>query len=254
LRERFLPAMHETKPVTAGTKYRRIILKLSGEVLRGGKSGDPIDAATLERTCLQVKEIHDLGVQIGVVIGGGNIFRGLSGEQRGVDRTTGDYMGMLATVINGLALMDCLEKMGVTTRVQSAIPMNQIAEPFIMRRALRHLEKGRVVIFIAGTGNPYFSTDTTAALRASEMRAEIIMKATKVDGIYDKDPKKFPDAVKYEQITFIDALKQRLNVMDSTAFSLCLDNNVPILVFDLNDEHAIRRAVMGEKVGTLVKN
>jgi uridylate kinase len=254
LRERFLRAMHETKPVAAGTKYRRIILKLSGEVLRGGKSGDPIDAATLERTCLQVKEIHDLGVQIGVVIGGGNIFRGLSGEQRGVDRTTGDYMGMLATVINGLALMDCLEKMGVTTRVQSAIPMNQIAEPFIMRRALRHLEKGRVVIFIAGTGNPYFSTDTTAALRASEMRAEIIMKATKVDGIYDKDPKKFPDAVKYEQITFIDALKQRLNVMDSTAFSLCLDNNVPILVFDLNDEHAIRRAVMGEKVGTLVKN
>ena len=246
--------MHEPKPVAAGTKYRRIILKLSGEVLRGGKSGDPIDAATLERTCLQVKEIHDLGVQIGVVIGGGNIFRGLTGEQRGVDRTTGDYMGMLATVINGLALMDCLEKMGVTTRVQSAIPMNQIAEPFIMRRALRHLEKGRVVIFIAGTGNPYFSTDTTAALRASEMRAEIIMKATKVDGIYDKDPKKFPDAVKYEQITFIDALKQRLNVMDSTAFSLCLDNNVPILVFDLNDEHAIRRAVMGEKVGTLVKN
>ena len=193
-------------------------------------------------------------VQIGVVIGGGNIFRGLSGEQRGVDRTTGDYMGMLATVINGLALMDCLEKMGVTTRVQSAIPMNQIAEPFIMRRAVRHMDKGRVVIFVAGTGNPYFSTDTTAALRASEMRADVIMKATKVDGIYDKDPKKFPDAVKYEQITFIDALRQRLNVMDSTAFSLCLDNNVPILVFDLNDEHAIRRAVLGEKVGTLVKN
>jgi uridylate kinase len=246
--------MHETKPATTGVKYRRIILKLSGEVLRGGKTGDPIDAATLERTCLQVKEIHDLGVQIGVVIGGGNIFRGLNGEQRGVDRTTGDYMGMLATVINGLALMDSLEKMGVTTRVQSAIPMNQIAEPFIMRRALRHMEKGRVVIFVAGTGNPYFSTDTTAALRASEMHADIIMKATKVDGIYDKDPKKHPDAVKYEQITFIDALRQRLNVMDSTAFSLCLDNNVPILVFDLNDPHAIRRAVMGEKVGTLVKN
>jgi uridylate kinase len=246
--------MQEPKPVAPGVKYRRVILKLSGEVLRGGKSGDPIDAATLERTCLQVKEIHDLGVQIGVVIGGGNIFRGLSGEQRGVDRTTGDYMGMLATVINGLALMDCLEKMGVNTRVQSAIPMNQIAEPFIMRRAVRHLEKGRVVIFVAGTGNPYFSTDTTAALRASEMRAEVIMKATKVDGIYDKDPKKFPDAVKYDQITFIDALRQRLNVMDSTAFSLCLDNNVPILVFDLNDEHAIRRAVRGEKVGTLVRN
>ena len=184
-----------------------------------------------------------------LVIGGGNIFRGLPGEQRGVDRTTGDYMGMLATVINGLALMDCLEKMGVTMRVQSAIPMNEIAEPFILRRAIRHLEKRRVVIFVAGTGNPYFSTDTTAALRASEMHADIIMKATKVDGIYDKDPKKYPDAVKYEQITFVDALRQRLKVMDSTAFSLCLDNNVPILVFDLDEPHIIRRAVLGEKVG-----
>jgi len=233
-------------------KYKRIVLKLSGEVLRGGKSGDAIDGAILERVCSQVKEIHELGVQIGLVIGGGNIFRGLSGEKRGVDRTTGDYMGMLATVINALALMDCLEKMDVTTRVQSAIPMNQVAEPFIIRRAIRHLEKGRVVIFAAGTGNPYFSTDTTAALRASEMHADIIMKATKVDGIYDKDPKKFPDAVRYENLTFIEALKQRLNVMDSTAFSLCLDNNVPILVFDLNDEHAIRKAVLGDKVGTLV--
>jgi len=246
--------MHAPKKVDPQVKYQRIILKLSGEVLRGGKTGDPIDAATLERTCLQIKEIHSLGVEICVVIGGGNIFRGLNGEKRGVDRTTGDYMGMLATVINGLALMDCLEKMGVTTRVQSAIPMNQIAEPFILRRAIRHLEKGRVVIFVAGTGNPYFSTDTTAALRASEMHANIIMKATKVDGIYDKDPKKFPDAVKYDEITFIDALKQRLTVMDSTAFSLCLDNNVPILVFDLGDEHAIRQAVLGKKVGTLVKN
>jgi uridylate kinase len=245
--------MHATKPGDSGAKYKRIILKLSGEVLRGGKTGDPIDAATLERTCAQIKEIYDLGVQICVVIGGGNIFRGLNGEKRGVDRTTGDYMGMLATVINGLALMDCLEKMGVTTRVQSAIPMNQIAEPFILRRAIRHLEKHRVVIFVAGTGNPYFSTDTTAALRASEMHADILLKATKVDGIYDKDPKKYPDAVKYDEITFIDALKQRLNVMDSTAFSLCLDNNVPILVFDLNDEHAIRRAVTGKKIGTLVR-
>jgi uridylate kinase len=244
--------MHASRPVDPRVKYKRIILKLSGEILRGGKSGDPIDAATLERTCLQVKEIHDLGVEICVVIGGGNIFRGLTGEKRGVDRTTGDYMGMLATVINGLAIMDCLEKMHVTTRVQSAIPMNQIAEPFIMRRAIRHLEKGRVVIFVAGTGNPYFSTDTTAALRASEMHADIIMKATKVDGIYDKDPKKHPDAVKYDEITFIDALKQRLNVMDSTAFSLCLDNHVPILVFDPNEPHAILRAVSGEKVGTLV--
>jgi uridylate kinase len=234
-------------------KYRRIMLKLSGEVLRGGKSGDPIDGGILERVCSQVKEIHDLGVEVCVVIGGGNIFRGLQGEKRGVDRTTGDYMGMLATVINSLALMDCLEKMGVNTRVQSAIPMNQVAEPFILRRAVRHLEKGRVVIFAAGTGNPYFSTDTTAALRASEMHSEIILKATKVDGIYDKDPKKHPDAVKYDEITFLDALKQRLNVMDSTAFSLCLDNNVPILVFDLNDPHAIKKAITGEKVGTLVR-
>ena len=233
-------------------KYKRIVLKLSGEVLRGGKSGDPIDAVTLERVCQQVKEVHELGVQIGLVIGGGNIFRGLPGAQRGVDRTTGDYMGMLATVINALALMDCLEKLGVNTRVQSAIPMNQIAEPFILRRAMRHLEKGRVVIFVAGTGNPYFSTDTTAALRASEMHADIIMKATKVDGIYDKDPKKHADAVKYDQITFIEALRQRLNVMDSTAFSLCLDNNVPILVFNLDAPHAIRKAVSGQKIGTLV--
>jgi uridylate kinase len=163
-------------------------------------------------------------------------------------------MGMLATVINSLALMDCLEKMGVDTRVQSAIPMNQIAEPFIMRRAIRHLEKKRVVIFAAGTGNPYFTTDTTAALRASELHADIIMKATKVDGIYDKDPKKYADAVKYDEITFVDALRQRLNVMDSTAFSLCLDNNVPILVFNLTSEHAIRNAVLGKKIGTLVHN
>ena len=244
--------MNQTSATTTAVKYKRIVLKLSGEVLRGGKSGDPIDGGILERICQQVKVIHELGVQVSLVIGGGNIFRGLAGEKRGVDRTTGDYMGMLATVINSLALMDCLEKMDVTTRVQSAIPMNQLAEPFILRRAQRHLEKGRVVIFAAGTGNPYFSTDTTAALRASELHADIIMKATKVDGIYDKDPKKYPDAVKYDQLTFIDALKQRLNVMDSTAFSLSLDNNVPILVFDLNDENAIRKAVMGEKIGTLV--
>ncbi len=236
------------------TRYKRIVLKLSGEVLRGGKSGDAIDGVTLEKVSTQVKEIHELGVEVGVVIGGGNIFRGLNGAKRGVDRTTGDYMGMLATVINGLALMDCMEKLGVSTRVQSAIPMNQIAEPFILRRAIRHLEKGRVVIFVAGTGNPYFSTDTTAALRASEMHADIILKATKVDGVYDKDPKKYPDAVKFDQLTFIEALKQRINVMDSTAFSLCMDNNVPILVFDLNDEHAIRKAILGEKVGTLVRN
>jgi uridylate kinase len=249
-----LGMMHGPKEPDPQVRYKRIILKLSGEVLRGGKTSDPIDAATLERTCSQIKEIHMLGVQICVVIGGGNVFRGLDGERRGVDRTTGDYMGMLATVINGLGIMDCLERMGVTTRVQSAIPMSQIAEPFILRRAIRHLEKGRVVIFVAGTGNPYFSTDTTAALRASEMHADIILKATKVDGIYDKDPKKFPDAVKYDEITFIEALKQRLNVMDSTAFSLCLDNSVPILVFNMDADHAIRRAVLGKKIGTLVKS
>ena len=245
-----MPAKTAAAPTV---KYQRIVLKLSGEVLRG-KGTEAIDAATLERMCEQVKEIHDLGVQVCVVIGGGNIFRGLQGAKRGVDRTTGDYMGMLATVINGLAIMDCLEKMGVKTRVQSAIPMNQIAEPFIMRRAMRHLEKKRVVIFVAGTGNPYFSTDTAAALRASEIGADILLKATKVDGIYDKDPKKFDDAVKYDELTFIDALKQRLNVMDSTAFSLCLDNNVPILVFNLNAEHAIKNAVQGKKIGTLVHN
>jgi len=238
---------------TPHIKYKRVVLKLSGEVLRG-KGSEAIDAATLEHICEQVKEIHALGVQVCVVIGGGNIFRGLQGAKQGVDRTTGDYMGMLATVINSLALMDCLEKMGVDTRVQSAIPMNQIAEPFIMRRAIRHLEKKRVVIFAAGTGNPYFTTDTTAALRASELHADIIMKATKVDGIYDKDPKKYADAVKYDEITFVDALRQRLNVMDSTAFSLCLDNNVPILVFNLTSEHAIRNAVLGKKIGTLVHN
>jgi uridylate kinase len=245
--------MNPVSPVQPPIKFRRVVLKLSGEVLRG-KSADPIDAEVLARICGEVKAVHELGVEIGVVIGGGNIFRGLAGSQRGVDRTTGDYMGMMATVINSLALMDCLEKLGVNTRVQSAIPMEQIAEPFIMRRAMRHMEKRRVVIFAAGTGNPYFSTDTAAALRASEIRADAILKATKVDGVYNKDPKKHADAVRYDELTFADALRQRLNVMDSTAFSLCMDNNVPILVFDLNTPDSIRRAVLGEKIGTLVKN
>lgn len=243
--------MSDSAPADSAIRYKRIVLKLSGEVLRGSGS-DPIDPTVLSRICEQVKEIHDLGVEVCVVIGGGNIFRGLQGASRGVDRTTGDYMGMLATVINGLAIMDCLEKMGVNTRVQTAIPMDQVAEPFILRRAVRHLEKQRVVIFVAGTGNPYFSTDTTAALRANEIGAEIIFKATKVDGIYDKDPKKHEDAVKYDDLTFIDALRQRLTVMDATAFSLCLDNDLPILVFDLSDPHAIRLAVEGKKIGTLV--
>lgn len=243
--------MSKSVSADSAPRFKRIVLKLSGEVLRGdGK--DPIDPSVLSRICGQVKEIHEMGVEVCVVIGGGNIFRGLQGASRGVDRTTGDYMGMLATVINGLAIMDCLEKMDVETRVQTAIPMNQVAEPFILRRAVRHLEKSRVVIFVAGTGNPYFSTDTSAALRANEIGAEIIFKATKVDGIYDKDPKQHDDAVRYEEITFIDALRQRLSVMDAAAFSLCLDNNLPILVFDLSDPHAIRSAVMGEKIGTLV--
>ena len=238
----------QTKP-----KYKRIILKLSGEVLRNNEDGEPIDARTLKSICEEVKEVYNIGVEIGLVIGGGNIFRGLSGsEMKGVARTTGDYMGMLATVINGLALMDCLEKLGVTVRLQSAIPMDKLAEPFILRRATRHLERGRVVIFAGGTGNPYFSTDTTAALRANEIGADILMKATKVDGIYDKDPVKHNDAVKYEHIPYINALRERLQVMDSTAFSLCMENSLPILVFSMKEPGSILRAVMGEKIGTLV--
>ncbi len=235
-----------------GLKYKRIILKLSGEVLKNPVTGDPIDPTVLKRICSQLKEIWGFGMEIGVVVGGGNIFRGLTGKDQGVARSTGDYMGMLATVINSMALMDCLEKMGVVTRVLSAIRMPEVAEPFILRRAVRHLERGRLVIFGAGTGNPYFSTDTTAALRANEIQAEIILKATKVDGIYDKDPAKFPDAKKFDELTYMQCLAQRLNVMDSTAFSLCMDNKVPILVIELNDPEAIKKAVAGEKIGTLV--
>lgn len=234
-------------------KYKRIILKLSGEVLRNAEDGEPIDARTLKSICEEVKEVADIGVEIGLVIGGGNIFRGLSGtEMKGVDRTTGDYMGMLATVINGLALMDRLEKLGVTVRLQSAIPMDKLAEPFILRRATRHLERGRVVIFAGGTGNPYFSTDTAAALRANEVGADMLMKATKVDGIYDKDPAKHDDAVRYDHVPYIDALRDRLQIMDSTAFSLCMENSLPILVFSMKEPGSIYRAVMGENIGTLV--
>ena len=234
-------------------KYKRIVLKLSGEVLRNTEDGEPISPAILTEICTEVKKVYDIGVQVGLVIGGGNIFRGLSGsELKGVDRTTGDYMGMLATVINGLAIMDCLEKMGVTVRLQSAIPMDKLAEPFIVRRATRHLERGRVVIFAGGTGNPYFSTDTCAALRASEIGANMLMKATKVDGIYDKDPAKHKDAVKYESLRYIDALREQLNVMDSTAFSLCMENKMPVLVFSMSEPGSIYRAVMGESIGTRV--
>lgn len=234
-------------------KYKRIVLKLSGEALKDVTNGEPLDPAILKNLALSLKEIHSLGVQICLVVGGGNIFRGLSGSQSGVDRTTGDYMGMLATVINGLALMNALEKEGVPVRVQTAISMEKIAEPFILRRAVRHLEKGRIVILVAGTGNPYFSTDTTAALRASELGADAILKATKVDGIYDKDPAKFPDAVKFDKISYLDALEKRLAVMDSTAFSLCMDNRIPIIVFNMNKPGNIERVIEGQKIGTIVE-
>lgn len=234
-------------------KYKRIVLKLSGEALKDVTNGEPLDPAILKNLALSLKEIHSLGVQICLVVGGGNIFRGLSGSQSGVDRTTGDYMGMLATVINGLALMNALEKEGVPVRVQTAIPMEKIAEPFILRRAVRHLEKGRIVILVAGTGNPYFSTDTTAALRASELGADAILKATKVDGIYDKDPAKFPDAVKFDKISYLDALEKRLAVMDSTAFSLCMDNRIPIIVFNMNKPGNIERVIESQKIGTIVE-
>src|ERR1700747_139629 len=236
---------------TPKAKYGRILLKLSGEAL-GGETGIGISPEAVQDVARQSREARELGVQVVVVVGGGNIFRGLSGSERGIERATGDYMGMLATVINALALQDALAKQGAETRVQSAIAMSQVAEPFIRRRAVRHLEKGRVVIFGGGTGNPYFSTDTAAALRANEIGAEGILKATKVDGIYDSDPKKNRKAKRYPQITYLDALRQQLKVMDSTAFSLCMDNKMPIIVFDLFRPHNLKRVVLGEKVGTFV--
>jgi uridylate kinase len=233
------------------SKYQRILLKLSGEAL-GGDNGVGISAASLHEMARQIAEVRDMGVQVVVVAGGGNIYRGATGGERGIERATGDYMGMLATVINSLALQDSLEKLGVETRVQSAIIMQQVAEPFIRRRAVRHLEKGRVVIFGGGTGNPYFSTDTAAALRANEIGAEVILKATKVDGIYDCDPTHNPNAKRYEHITYLEALQKRLQVMDSTAFSLCMDNKMPIIVFDFFKAHNLKRVVLGEQVGTMV--
>ncbi len=230
-------------------KYKRVILKLSGEALAGSK-GFGIDFDIAKSIAEEIKVLVDMGIEVGTVVGGGNIWRGRSGE--GMDRTTADYMGMLATCINALALQDSLEQINVNTRVQTAIEMKEIAEPFIRRRAMRHLEKGRVVIFAAGTGNPYFSTDTTAALRAAEIEADVILLAKKVDGVYNKDPHKFDDAVKYDKLTYIEVLEQGLAVMDSTATSLCMDNNIPILVFGLDDPNNIKKAVMGEKIGTLV--
>jgi uridylate kinase len=231
--------------------YRRILLKLSGEALMGDQTYG-IDPAVATRIALDILEIQSLGVQTAIVIGGGNIFRGLAASAKGMDRSTADYMGMLATVINALALQDALEQHGVPTRVLTAIEMRAVAEPFIRRRAIRHLEKGRVVVFAAGTGNPYFTTDTAAALRAMEIRAEVILKATKVDGIYTADPVKHPDAVRFEQISYLQVLQERLQVMDATAISLCMDNRLPIVVFNLKQPGNIRRVVMGEEVGTKV--
>jgi len=232
-------------------KYRRILLKLSGEAL-GGEGGTGICPVASRSMADQVREVRELGVEVLVVVGGGNIFRGQSGSKKGIERATGDYMGMLATVINALALQDALEKLGVPTRVQSAITVAQVAESFIRRRAIRHMEKGRVVIFAGGTGNPYFSTDTAAALRANEIGAEVLLKATKVDGIYDRDPKTDPGAKLYSQISYLDALKQQLKVMDGAAFSLCMENKMPIVVFNFFKPHNLRRVVLGEPEGTLV--
>lgn len=232
-------------------KYKRVVLKLSGEALAGNQ-GFGIDQDTISSIAEQIKEVRDLGVDVAVVVGGGNIWRGVKGSAKGMDRATADYMGMLATVINALALQDALERIGVDTRVQTAIEMRQIAEPYIRRRAIRHLEKGRVVIFAAGTGNPYFSTDTTAALRAAEIEAEVILMAKKVDGVYDSDPEQNPNAKRYAGLDYLDVLNGNLGVMDSTATSLCMDNNIPLIVFGIKEKGNIRKAVMGEEIGTYV--
>jgi uridylate kinase len=238
-------------PAESEPSYRRILLKLSGEALMGDQAYG-IDPAVATRIAEDILEIQSLGVQTAIVIGGGNIFRGLAASARGMDRATADYMGMLATVINALALQDALEQNGVPTRVLTAIEMRAVAEPFIRRRAIRHLEKGRVVVFAAGTGNPYFTTDTAAALRAMEIKAEVILKATKVDGIYNADPVTNPDAVRFERISYLQVLQERLQVMDATAISLCMDNRLPIVVFNLKHPGNIRRVVLGEEVGTTV--
>jgi len=236
------------------SRYKRVLLKLSGEVLQNRETRLSIDPPTVRTVAKRIQAARAMGVQIAVVIGGGNIFRGGVGQAIGIDRNTGDYMGMLATVINALALQDALEKSGVETRVQTAIEMKEIAEPFIRRRALRHLDKGRVVIFGGGTGNPYFTTDSAAALRASEISADALLKATKVDGVYSDDPRKNPKARRYQTLTFQQALTSRLKVMDSAAFSLCMENNIPIIVFDFFKTGNIERVLAGQPIGTLVKN
>lgn len=232
-------------------KYKRVIIKLSGEAL-AGEIGYGLESNTLNTLAEQIAEISALGVEVACVVGGGNIWRGIAGAKRGIDRATADYMGMLATVINALALQDVLEKHDVDTRVMSAIEMREVAEPYIKRRAIHHLEKGRVVIFAAGTGNPFFSTDTTAALRAAEIEAEAILMAKKVDGVYDCDPKTHPEAQRFETLTFLEVLNRGLKVMDSTAISLCMDNNIPIQVFNITEKGNMMKAVLGEKIGTLV--
>ena len=236
----------------ADIRYKRVLLKLSGEAL-APEEGQGIDPAAAKMISEQIKSCVQLGANLAIVIGGGNIWRGKVGLELGMDRATADYMGMLATVMNSLALMDALENIGVTTRVQTSIEMRAIAEPYIRRRALRHIEKDRVVIFAGGTGNPYFTTDTAAALRAVEMNAELLIKATKVDGIYDSDPKKNPDAVKFEHLTYLEALSKQLQVMDATAISLCMENHMPLMVLNLWEEGSLQKALMGEKVGTLVE-
>jgi uridylate kinase len=232
--------------------YKRVLLKLSGEALLGEKSFG-IDRSFTSYLAEEIGDIHALGLEVAVVVGGGNIFRGVSDSAKGMDRVSADHMGMLATVINGIALQDALERVGLQTRVLSAIEMREVAEPFIRRRAMRHMEKGRVVIFAGGTGNPYFSTDTAAALRAMEIKAEIILKGTKVDGIYDADPKDNPSARRFESLTYLDVLKRELKVMDATAISLCKDNRLPIIVYNLRQSGNLKRIVMGERVGTIVK-
>ena len=232
--------------------YKRVLLKLSGEVLMG-KSSYGIDHDAVSNIAVEIKDVVELGIQLGVVVGGGNIFRGFEADQRGIDRTSADYMGMLSTVINSLALQSALEKLDLVTRVQSAIEMNRVAEPFIQRRAVRHLEKGRVVIFAGGTGNPYFTTDTAATLRAIEIKADVIIKATKVDGIYDKDPVKYKDAKMFKNITYNDVLTKHLKVMDATAISLCRENNLPIIVFNLQKAGNIKRVICGRPIGTIVR-
>ena len=237
----------------AAPRWRRVLLKLSGEALMGAQSFG-IDPDVLSSVAAEIREVHELGVQLGVVIGGGNIFSGVAAAARGgLDRVTGDHMGMLATVMNSLALQDSLEKIGVPTRALSALEMNQVAEPFVRRKAMRHMEKGRVVVLAAGTGNPYFTTDTAAALRAIELRAEVLLKATKVDGVYDRDPVLDPNAVRFETVTHQEVLERRLKVMDSTAISLCMDNRLPIVVFDLRRKGNIVRLLRGERIGTEVK-